>query len=87
MATVHTSPQFVLKARDFFKGLIMAVGTPLLYFLQEYLPTSELDPVYKIAISAGIAYLLKNFFEPSKIITVTDNGELQDTKERIEKVA
>ena len=47
---------------DFLKGLILAVGTPLLYFLQEILPTMGLSEWQKIALSAIVAYLIKQFF-------------------------
>lgn len=59
---------FSLKLRDALKGLIMAIGTPVLYFLQEYVPGLEtLPPVAKIAISATITYLLKNFFTATNV--------------------
>lgn len=62
--------QFSLKWRDALRGLIMAVGTPLLYFIQEAIPMWTIDPIWKIAISAAAAYLLKNFFEPTKVINL-----------------
>ena len=67
------SSQFDLKWRDGLRGLIMAVGTPVIYAVQELIPGWEIDPVLKIAISAGLTYLLKNFFEPTKIIEVNPN--------------
>jgi len=61
------SKLFTLDKKDFFKGLILAVGTPVLYYLQEFVPTiSGLEPIYKIAISAFITYILKNFVQDSK---------------------
>lgn len=51
-----------LKVRDLLKGLILAVGTPVLYFIQELIPHWNIPPIAKIAISAGITYLLKNLF-------------------------
>lgn len=50
-----------LKTRDFLKGLIMAIGTPVLYMVQEMVPGWNIDPIYKAAISAAATYLLKNF--------------------------
>lgn len=66
-----TSGQFSLKARDFLKGLVMAVGTPVLYLLQELIPGWDLPPLAKAAIAATITYLLKNFFAPAQVV-VTD---------------
>jgi hypothetical protein len=54
-----------LNWQDFFKGLIMAVGTPVLYLLQELIPHWNLSPIEKAAISASVTYLLKNFFTPT----------------------
>ena len=51
-----------LKVKDFLKGLFMAVGTPVLYVLQELIPDWPLSPIEKAALSATVAYLLKNFF-------------------------
>lgn len=53
---------FKLKGRDFLKGLIMAVGTPVLYLLQELIPEWNIPPLAKAAISAAITYLIKNLF-------------------------
>ena len=55
-----------LNWRDFLRGWIMAIGTPLLYFLQEMIPGFDIHPMYKIAISASVTYLLKNFFTKSE---------------------
>ena len=64
------SKQFTLKFRDFSIGLIMAIGTPLLYLAQEVIPGWNADPFVKAGISAGITYLIKNFVEPTKKVTV-----------------
>ena len=40
----------------------MAIGTPALYLLQEMIPGFDIHSMYKIAISASVTYLLKNFF-------------------------
>jgi len=53
---------FSLNWRDFLRGWIMAIGTPALYLLQEMIPGFDIHSMYKIAISASVTYLLKNFF-------------------------
>lgn len=72
---VHLSEQFKLKAADFLKGLILAVGTPVLYLLQEMIPGWEADPFVKAALSAFVTYLLKNLVEPAKVITTYSSNE------------
>lgn len=54
--------KWMLKARDLLKGLFMAVATPVLYVLQELIPHYHLHPIAQAGISAGIAYLIKNWF-------------------------
>lgn len=51
-----------LKQRDALRGLIMSVLTPVLYLLQELIPHYDIPILVKVALSGGIAYLIKNFF-------------------------
>lgn len=51
-----------LNWRDFLMGWIMAIGTPIIYVIQELIPSWDIDPIYKVAISASLTYLIKNFF-------------------------
>lgn len=53
-------------AFEWIKGLILAVGTPLLYYAQELLPSLGLDTWMKIALSAIISYFIKQFFTNSE---------------------
>jgi hypothetical protein len=60
------SKLFKLDWKDFLKGLILGVGTPVLYYLQEFIPTlTDLEAIYKIAISAFITYIIKNLTQDS----------------------
>lgn len=54
---------FSLKVKDFIQSFIMSIGTPVLYFLQELIPTWNIPVIAKIAIAAAVTYLLKNFFK------------------------
>ncbi len=56
---------FSLKTKDFLKGLVMFVGTPVLYLLQDLIPRYGLHPLLQAAIAATITYLLKNLFTDS----------------------
>ena len=53
-------------AFEWVKGLVMAVGTPLIYLLQELLPTFGLTQWQQVALSALIAYLIKTFVTGQK---------------------
>lgn len=75
MKNVRLNEKFTVKAIDFVKGAIMAVGTPILYVLQEMIPNYPLGPIEKAAISAFIAYLLKNYFSPASVITTYSSNE------------
>jgi hypothetical protein len=60
------SKLFTLNWKDFLKGLILGVGTPVLYYAQELIPMlTELQPIWRVALSAFIAYIIKNFFSDS----------------------
>ena len=56
------STRYSLSVRDFLKGFLMAVGTPVLYMLQELIPNWPLTAIEKAALSAAVTYLIKNFF-------------------------
>lgn len=56
------SKLFGVNLYDFIKGLILSVGTPLLYFLQGLIPSLGLAEWQKIALAALVAYLIKQFF-------------------------
>lgn len=59
---LQTGGLYSLKILDFLRGAILAIGTPVLYVLQEMIPGYDLNPLLKVAISALITYLIKNFF-------------------------
>lgn len=52
--------------RDFLRGLIVAILTPILVLIQQYLDSGNLVFNYKILLISGIAgglsYLIKNVF-------------------------
>lgn len=82
------SKKFTLQLSDFWRGLLLAVISPVLVFVQEWLTgTHDMDwrLVAKIAVGALVGYLLKNFaFEPPKVITTTEtNTKAENAQERI----
>lgn len=66
------SKQFSWKLRDFARGLIMAVLTPVVLIFQQSVEAGVLTfnwhTIGMAAVAGGLAYLVKNFFEPTKII-------------------
>lgn len=83
---IFTSKQFTLNWRDLLKGLIMAIGTPVLYLIQEMIPGWNLDPIAQAALSALITYLLKNFFAPPTVVVPAENNQqAQEIKESLNK--
>lgn len=65
---MEQSKLFSLNYGDILKGLIMAVGTPVLLIIQQSIANGEVTFNWKqigmAAIAGGVAYLLKNFFTP-----------------------
>ncbi|CAB4183667.1 hypothetical protein UFOVP1106_41 [uncultured Caudovirales phage] len=68
-----TSKIYSLDKNDLLKGLLMAVVTPCLVIIQSSLDSGTLNLDWKnigmAAVGGGVAYLLKNFFTPSQVIT------------------
>jgi hypothetical protein len=64
-----------LNLSDLGKGAILAVGAPVLYLLQELIPGWNVDPIVKVALSALITYLIKNYFSPAAVTTTYDTNE------------
>jgi hypothetical protein len=66
------SKQFSLKWRDAVRGLIIAVLTPAIVILQQSLQAGvfvfDLKTIGMAAVGGGLAYLAKNFLEPTKTI-------------------
>jgi hypothetical protein len=64
--------QGTLSLRDLARGLIMAVLTPAVLIVQQSFEAGVLTFNWHVigmaAIAGGMAYLVKNFFEPTKII-------------------
>lgn len=73
MSTI-TNKQGSLQTRDFVKGLLIAVLTAVLALVQTSLQAGELNFDWKVigtaALSAGLAYIVKNWLEPTTVINV-----------------
>jgi hypothetical protein len=75
MNTTTTSSFLSLNWKDTLKAFILAVGTPVLYLVQEKIPGYNVDPYVKVALAAGVSYLLKNFFTSSEIVVKNAHPE------------
>ncbi len=63
-----TSKRFRLNAKDYLKGLAIAVGSAAIVFLQAAILTGEInwEHVGVSALSAGLVYLAKNWMQPAQ---------------------
>lgn len=65
-----TSKKFSLNWVDLGKGLVVAAGTSVLYFIQSSLDSGSMHFHWKgigmSAISGAVAYLIKNYFTAPK---------------------
>lgn len=64
--------------RDFFRGLAMAILTPVFAILADSVERGELNFNWRLivisAIGGGVAYLAKNFFTPKD--SVQSKGDI-----------
>lgn len=87
MANVTTSSkQFTLNLNDFWKGLIMAVLTPVVTIVYQSIEAGSLTFNWKAILMAAVAgfmgYLMKNFFDKPKIVVTDVNKEHLEAVEK-----
>lgn len=75
-ANLKRSKKYKINLRDILKGLFIAVLTPVLFTIQQSLDAGEINLNWKgiaiAAVSGGVAYLIKNFFEDNKTDKTAD---------------
>jgi hypothetical protein len=75
---MKTSNLYSVDWNDLIKGLIVAMGSAVITAIQTSLQAGSLDFNWKlmgtVALSAGIAYISKNFFTPPTLKTPVNNG-------------
>lgn len=91
MATVRLSKKFTLDIPDFVRGAILSALTAGLTIVQQSLEAGQLKFNWTVigtaSISAFVAYLMKNYFEPAKVITTADtNQKAINANEKIKEV-
>ncbi|MBA3663955.1 MAG: hypothetical protein H0W61_07075 [Bacteroidetes bacterium] len=64
--------QFSLNKKDLLKAILMAILTPVLVLIQNSLDAGHFDfhwkPLTMAAIGGLVAYLLKNYFAPTRTV-------------------
>lgn len=87
------SPLFSININDVLKGLLMAVGTPAVFLIQQTIQSGSLTFNWKsigmAAIAGGSAYIVKNFFTPSvptQTVTTTPAGTVTETAIKTDQV-
>jgi hypothetical protein len=85
MADVQvTSPKYSLNWQDALKGAVVAVIMAVLTPIEEFLRIgAKIDwaLIGGVAVSAFIAYMVKNFFTPAAIQKSITNEEVAEIKE------
>lgn len=91
MATVRLSKKFTLQVPDFVRGAILSALTAGLTIVQQSLEAGQLKFNWTViataSVSAFVAYLMKNYFEPAKVITTaSSNLKAENAAEKINDV-
>jgi len=71
MKQITTSKKFRINWLDLGKALLIAVITPVLVIIQAELDSGVMPSWKSIgmaAVGGAVAYLIKNFFSPSKVV-------------------
>src|SRR5687768_760475 len=73
--TTQTNKQYTLNYRDLLRGLLIAVITATITSVYEAISqggfeTIEWKETLAIAVTAGLSYLIKNYFTPTEIVVV-----------------
>ena len=85
MPVTTTSTQFTINMRDILKGLLVAIITPVFTIIISSLEAGSLTFDWKAigitALTAGLAYVIKNFLTPSAIIVEAKQSTVQAVKD------
>lgn len=83
-----TSKKFWLNSKDFLRGLLIAMITAALMVIQNSFDAGELvfnwKQISMAAIGGGVAYLLKNFFQPAQVKQTLNNNQVDAIKDTTE---
>jgi len=83
VTTTSTSKQFTINLSDFWKGLIVAVISPVFTIILQSLNAGSLTfdwkAIWATALIGILSYLSKNFFSPSATVITPPPGVSQVT--------
>lgn len=74
-AITQTNKQYSLNYRDLLRGLLIAVLTAVITSIYEAISQGGFNAIewkdtLAIGVTAGLSYLIKNFFSPTEIVVV-----------------
>ena len=82
MAQTVTSPLFSLNWKDALKGVLVAAVSAALTGVYNALtvvpPHIDWKQIGVVGITAGVAYLVKNFLTPAQVVTKLSETDLSD---------
>lgn len=66
-----SSKLYSLDIKDFVKGLLVSAGSAIVTTIQNMISSGSIDwkAIGSVALAAGVAYLVKNFFTQSHVMT------------------
>jgi len=74
-----TSPKYAINWKDAARGLLIAVLASVLVVIENSIDAGDFNfnwrNISKVAVSAGVAYLIKNYFTPASVKTEISNEE------------
>lgn len=91
MKKVIVNKSLTIQWRDILNGLLLAVLTSVLTFLQASMQGGEFvfnwSAIGMAAVAGGLAYLIKQFVSPPKVITTYDtNAQAKEVAQDLEKL-
>lgn len=76
MSKTIENKQFTLQGRDAIKGLVLAVLTAVITVVYSSIEAGNLNFDWRLigttAATSALAYIMKNWLEPTKVITIHD---------------
>lgn len=76
-----TSKFMALDMKDFLKGLLVSAGSAIVTTIQNMISSGSIDwkAIGSVALAAGVAYLVKNFFTDSHVMVPVTKTETTTT--------
>lgn len=89
--TTTTSNQFRLNLKDLLNGLILAVAAPVAKVILDSINAGSVTfnwvSLWKVAVSAAVAYLVKKYLTPGQVVVTNVPKETVDAVKAGESTA